>query len=339
MTSQLLRNSLKLGISATITAAAAVWTERIEFVWYPLMAVVFVVDDNDDQTVKAAAARILGTITGGLITFLVHTILAGWIGVLVSLLLMVPVLRMLGWQSSLGTAGVVSVMFLMIPRHVLLNWDYVFNRALDTSLGCAIAILVGLLFWPRRGFEELQAIEERLWRQLGQQLELRCLWLQNQAPAPAPLPAAGFTESWLRMHQLAEEQLRGPRQRWLRRRRWRQRLLLWQSAGQHWVQWERLLADLAPTPPQSGSNGPHPLRQGLSDLAAVLGGDGARRAATSAEAWQEAARREGRPLLQLLALAEEQQRLLFSLQSLARLRQLDHGATPGSAAPASAARC
>lgn len=54
MSSPLLHNSLKLGISATITAAAALWWERIEFVWYPLMAVIVVVDDNDDQTVHAA---------------------------------------------------------------------------------------------------------------------------------------------------------------------------------------------------------------------------------------------------------------------------------------------
>ena len=75
MQNPLLRNSLKLFVATFITATIAGWTERIQFVWYPLLAVVVVVDDNDDQTLKAAAGRILGTITGGLITFLVHTIL------------------------------------------------------------------------------------------------------------------------------------------------------------------------------------------------------------------------------------------------------------------------
>ncbi|MCT0225661.1 aromatic acid exporter family protein [Synechococcus sp. CS-1328] len=332
MSSPLLHNSLKLGISATITTALAVWFERIEFVWYPLLAVVVVVDDNDDQTVQAATSRILGTVTGGLITFLVHTILAGWIGVLVSLLLMVPVLRMLGWQSSLATAGLVSVMFLMIPNHVLLNWDYVFNRALDTALGCVIAILVGLLFWPREGLKELQEIEDRLWEQLQRQLEEHRRWLIELAPAPPPLPPANFTETWLRMSQLTQEQMRGPRRRWLLRRRWRQRLNLWQTLGHHWVQWERLLSNLPPaTPPPETDpaiTGPYPLRQVLADLAAALEGTRAHPLPPRPEIWQAAALRDGRPLLQLLALAEEQQRLLSTVETLARLRRLDNAAVP-----------
>ena len=94
MQNQLLRNSLKLFIAVLITAAIAVWTERIQFAWYPLLAVVMVVDDNDDHTLQAASGRILGTVAGGLITFLVHTILGGWIGVLVSMLVMIPVLQL-----------------------------------------------------------------------------------------------------------------------------------------------------------------------------------------------------------------------------------------------------
>jgi len=135
MNPELLRKSLKLAVAAFLTAAIAVFFQRIEFVWYPLLAVVVVVDDNDEKTVAAARARILGTVTGGLVTFWVQTILSGWIGVLVSILLMVPVLRLLGWQAGLSTAALVSVMFLMIPGHAELNWNYVFNRALDTSVG------------------------------------------------------------------------------------------------------------------------------------------------------------------------------------------------------------
>ncbi len=77
--------------------------------------------------------------------------LDGWTGVLLSLLLILPLLRWLGWQSAAGTAALVSIMFLMIPSHVAMDWSYVFNRTLDTAVGCVIAILVGLLFWPRRG--------------------------------------------------------------------------------------------------------------------------------------------------------------------------------------------
>ena len=65
MDALLVRNSLKMFTAVFITAAIALWFERIEFVWYPLMAVVIGVDDNDEHTVKAATARVMGTVVGG----------------------------------------------------------------------------------------------------------------------------------------------------------------------------------------------------------------------------------------------------------------------------------
>jgi uncharacterized membrane protein YccC len=100
----LVRNSLKLAVAALITAAIAVHFGRIEFLWYPLLAVVIVVDDNDDHTVQAATGRVMGTVLGGLITFLVHTVLSGWAGVLVSLVVMVPALA-LAFANSASLQG------------------------------------------------------------------------------------------------------------------------------------------------------------------------------------------------------------------------------------------
>jgi hypothetical protein len=82
--------------------------------------VVIVVDDNDDQTLHAAIGPILGTVTGCLLTFLVPSVASGWPGVLLSL---VPLLRLLGWQSAQGTAGLIPIAFLMIPSHVALGWS------------------------------------------------------------------------------------------------------------------------------------------------------------------------------------------------------------------------
>ena len=202
MSNALLRNSLKLALAVFITATIAIWTERIEFVWYPILAAIIVVDDNDDQTISAASARILGTVAGGLITFIVHTILSGWMGVLVSLILMIPVLQALGWQSALGTASLTSIMFLMIPSHVALNWNYVFNRALDTVAGCIVAILVGLLFWPRNSYRELGAADQRLRSSLQHQLQRYADWVRHQAERPTPLNPAPLTGYLVRMEQL-----------------------------------------------------------------------------------------------------------------------------------------
>ena len=126
MGADLVRNSLRLALATFVTAAIALWFERLMFLWYPLIAVVVTLDDSDDQTLHAAVARMLGTILGGMVTFVVHTVVDGWIGVLVSLLLMLPLLRLLGWQEAIGTATLISLMFLMNKMNEFLcfrTWD------------------------------------------------------------------------------------------------------------------------------------------------------------------------------------------------------------------------
>ena len=314
MTPDLLRNTLKLATAAFITAAIAVWTERITYVWYPLLAVVIVVDDNDDQTLKAASGRVMGTILGGLITFLVHTVLSGWVGVLVSLLLMVPALQLLGWQSALGTAGITSIMFLMLPIHVALNWDYVFNRALDTSVGCLVAIAVGLLFWPRNALRQMELAEAHLRLQLSNQLRRYRAWLDQGDPRPLPLDPAPLTSDLQRLEQLMAQEQAGPRRQALRRGHWDQRLRLWQLVHFHWVSWERLLADL----PDHQIQAADPLRQAILTLEPQLLGEPRPTPVRQSELWSQLAARQRLPLLPLLALAEEWRPLHACLGRLGR---------------------
>lgn len=314
MTPDLLRNTLKLATAAFITAAIAVWTERIAYVWYPLLAVVIVVDDNDDQTLKAASGRVMGTILGGLITFLVHTVLSGWVGVLVSLLLMVPALQLLGWQSALGTAGITSIMFLMLPSHVALNWDYVFNRALDTSVGCLVAIAVGLLFWPRNAIGLMEQAEAHLHLQLTNQLRRYRAWLDQGDPRPLPLDPAPLTSDLQRLEQLMAQEQAGPRRQALRRGHWDQRLRLWQLVHFHWVSWERLLADL----PDHQIQAADPLRQAILTLEPQLLGEPRPTPVRQSELWSQLAARQRLPLLPLLALAEEWRPLHACLGRLGR---------------------
>lgn len=320
MNAELLRRSLKLAIAAFITAAIAVHFERITFAWYPLLAVVMVVDDNDEQTIAAARGRILGTVMGGLVTFLVHTILAGWIGVLVSMVLMIPVLRLLGWQSALSTATLVSVMFLMIPGHAALNWDYVFNRALDTGVGCAVALLVGLLLWPRDRPLLLSRAETQLRERISGQLEAQRAWLAGRGPRPDPLPPATLSVSIDQMQRWLTLEQSGPHRRLLQRRRWRQRLLLWARLQVHWNQWERLLAEVEPSRDLAPSL--NPLIEQLQQPSWKAKGTSA---ATQVIApWRQAARGAERPLVYLAAAAELTP-LLAGITSLALLPPLSRG--------------
>lgn len=319
MNAQLLRNSLKLAVAALITATLVERFDRIAFAWYPLLAVVIAVDDNDDLTLKAATGRLLGTAAGGLITFLVHGIASGWPAVLLSLLLIAPTLRLLGWQSALSTAALIPIMFLMIPGHAALNWDYAFNRALDTSIGCVVAIAVGLLFWPRDGLQQLEQAERGLVAMLRGQLAHYRRWLAGDGVRPAPLPPAALAASVERMETLLHQELSGPRWRRLQAGDWRRRLQLWQSLRLHWLQWERLLAasDLPPPDPA----GPNPLARAIEALAAQCEGvGGAELPEIPREAWTALAAASGRSLLTLLALAQEQRPLLESSRDLARLR-------------------
>jgi len=321
MNAELVRNALKLAVATVITAALAVRFERIEYAWYPLLAVVIVVDDNDEHTLQAASGRILGTVTGCLITFLVHSVASGWTGVLLSLVLMVPVLRRLGWQSALGTAGLIPIVFLMISGHAALNWTYALNRALDTSVGCAVAVAVGLLFWPRDRLRQLSETEDRLLNLLHGQLAAYRSWLAGRAPRPSPLPPAPLSAGLERLETLLRQELAGPRGRALRAGHWRRRVALWQSLRLHWVQWERLLAASALPPPPPGD--PDPLAAGIQALADHLdGGTAADPAAATLEAWTRRANQSGRPLL-LLALGQEQRPLLTTSRELAGLRRDD----------------
>jgi len=312
MNPELLRKCVKLTVAAFLTAAAASYFERIAYVWYPLLAVVIVVDDNDEQTIAAARSRILGTIAGGLVTFLVHTILSGWIGVLVSMVLILPVLRILGWQSGLSTAVLVSVMFLMIPSHAELDWFYVFNRAVDTSVGCAIALLVGLALWPRNRLDLLERTETDLCRQLTAQLRAYRAWLELDQPRPRPLAPAGLTGALQRMESWVALERLGPRRSQLHCGRWRQRLLLWNQVQHHWIQWERLLGAVAPVPELAHS------LDGLEQL--LTSPAGPPRQPPVASLWRELATSAARPL-PLLAVAEELDPLQAGLTTLARLQQ------------------
>jgi uncharacterized membrane protein YccC len=315
---ELTRNSLKLAVAAFITAALAVHFERIQFLWYPLLAVVIVVDDNDDQTLQAATSRILGTVMGGLITFVVHTVLGGWIGVLVSLLLMIPVLQVLGWQSALGTAGLTAVMFLMLPSHAALNWDYVFNRALDTVVGCVVALVVGLLFWPRNATSELKAADRQLRQRLQSQLQAYNGWLAQLQPRPQPLDPAPLTSTLQRMEQLVARERSGPRHQSLKGSGWEQRLRLWQLAHLHGVAWERLLATIPPSDPLQTTW----LRPMLIDLQRQLGGAPGPTPRRDPQQLQQLALQLQLPVLPLLALAEELRPLHACLGGLNRLAPL-----------------
>ena len=247
MNENLVKQSLRLGISVLITCAIAQHFDRIDFVWYPILAVIFVVDDQDENTIRAARGRILGTVSGGLVVFLIHTFLSGWIGILVSLLITVPLLRRLGWSSGLSTAVVITVMFLGIHDYTLLNWSYVLNRSIDTLVGICVALVMGHLLWPKDRLKRMEELHQNLMDSLNQRLHQHTRALQGLTPTPPPLHPGLITKDILEIQRLMNiEQQLGPRHRQqLTRLRWKQRVSLWRSLQSHWILIERLLDALS----------------------------------------------------------------------------------------------
>jgi len=220
----LLRQSLRLTVVMFVTAAIALWADRTSYLWYSLNAALIVVDDNDELTIPAASGRVMGTILGALVTFVVHTIASGWMGVLLSCVLCFPLLRLFGWQGGLSTAVNIVVMFLMIPKPTALNWDFVFNRSLDSLIGIVVAVGVAYLFWPRNRLAELDRLD---------------LALDQQIRAPVVGSAADLTAGYLRLARAVEMAMRSQQASLVQRKRWRQRLLIWETLLHHALELDR----------------------------------------------------------------------------------------------------
>ena len=192
MPSVLSRSSLRAAIKITLAAAlAGAWALRfsqVEFVWYPLLAVVMCMDETDTRVVAAARARVLGTIAAGLVSFLVHTLLEGWLGLTVTLLIVVPLLRLFKWQASLATALVVSSMLFLVARYAELDALYVANRTADTLVGVLAALIVNALFWPINRLGEMNAVERQLRQLMAQRLETIRQQLKGEPDAATAQP-------------------------------------------------------------------------------------------------------------------------------------------------------
>lgn len=235
----LLRQSLRLAAVMFVTAAIALWSDRTAYLWYALNAALIVVDDNDELTLPAARGRILGTVLGGLITFLVHTIATGWMAVMLTCLLCLPLLRLLGWQGGLSTAMTITVMFLMIPRQTLLNWDFVFNRCLDALIGIVVAVAISYLFWPRNRLVELEQLDRALDAQIRRATGLAPGRQQGPSRSADAVAGEDLIAGYLRLARLVELAMRGQQADQVRRRRWRQRLLLWETLLHHALELQR----------------------------------------------------------------------------------------------------
>jgi len=320
LTSPVLRAALKYGLAAALAGTLAMNRKDVEFAWYPLVAVVMCMDETDTRVLAASRTRVLGTLTGGLVGGLVHMVLSGWVGLTVSLLLVVPLLRLLGWQASRGLGMLVCSMLFLIERYTEQNWAYVGGRILDTLIGIGAVLVVSFLFWPVDRLAEIRSIDAQLRRVITPRLEEIRRGLKEPGPLleRPSLPLVGSRLN-LRLAQLVGDELRSAPSGRAHRQHWRQRQLLWERIHHHSLQVERLARLL---PPGALANADTPWLDGLPVML-VSGGNTAIPALPSRQSLVRLASGHQLPPLLLLGLDDEIQRLVRSLHSLALASRRD----------------
>ena len=323
LTSPVLRAALKYGLAAALAGTLAMNRKDVEFAWYPLVAVVMCMDETDTRVLAASRTRVLGTLTGGLVGGLVHMVLSGWVGLTVSLLLVVPLLRLLGWQASRGLGMLVCSMLFLIERYTEQNWAYVGGRILDTLIGIGAVLVVSFLFWPVNRLAEIRSIDAQLRRLITPRLEEIRRGLKEPGPLleRPSLPLSGSRLN-LRLAQLVGDELRSAPGGRAHRQHWRQRQLLWERIHHHSLQVERLARLL---PPGALANADTPWLDGLPVML-VSGGNAAIPALPSRQSLVRLAGGHQLPPLLLLGLDDEVQRLVRSLHSLALASRRDEPA-------------
>jgi uncharacterized membrane protein YccC len=308
-----LRAAIKITLAAALAGAWSLSFRDVEFVWYPLLAVVMCMDETDTRVVAAARARVLGTIAAGLVCFLVHTLLGGWIGLTVALLIVVPVLRICQWQASLGTSVVVSAMLFLVARYSALDWLYVLNRTADTLLGVAATLVVNFLFWPINRLGEVRSLDRQLRRLMTSRLAAIHQQLKGPRDLPVPVPEVMVGSNLCQqLRQLVNDELRSNPEGEGRRLHWRQRSLLWERINHHSLQLQRLGLML---PQGALASEPTPWLERLPAL--LQGSEACVAPLPRRDNLMLVARARGLPPLLLLAIDDELQRLTRSAQSLA----------------------
>jgi uncharacterized membrane protein YccC len=315
-----LRNSLKYAVAAALAGALAMNRQDVHFAWYPLDAVVMCMDETDTRVLAASRVRVLGTVAGGVVAGLVHTILSGWIGLTVSLLLVVPLLRLLGWQSSRALGMLVCSMLFLASNYSQLDWSYVLNRILDTLLGIGAVLVVSYLFWPVNRLAEIRSLDTKLRTTTRERLLAIRQWLKtnHEGPVTAPVVITGSRLAQ-QLSQLVNDELRSSPLGPGHRQHWRQRGLLWERINHHSLQLQRLVRML----PQGALAGADtPWLEGMPEMLAS-GSQAVVSPLAKRQNLVRLATELGLAPLLLLAVDDELQRLVRSLYSLALASRRD----------------
>ena len=245
---QALKNAIKYFVAAAIAGSIALATDQVSFIWYPLLAVVMCMDETETRVIAASRGRMLGTVAAGVVGFVVHTVLQGWVALTVSLLILVPILRWCRWQAGLATGVVLLSMLFLVAEYSSLDWLYILNRTIDTLIGVLVAIAVSNLLWPINRLAEIHSLDFKLRQLLSKRLlNIQQLLFGTAAAASAAQVPLEGSRLIGQLSQLVNDELRSRPHGAATRKHWRQRCILWERVNHHSMQLLRLISWLPAT--------------------------------------------------------------------------------------------
>ena len=309
---QALKNAIKYFVAAAIAGSIALATDQVSFIWYPLLAVVMCMDETETRVIAASRGRMLGTVAAGVVGFVVHTVLQGWVALTVSLLILVPILRWCRWQAGLATGVVLLSMLFLVAEYSSLDWLYILNRTIDTLIGVLVAIAVSNLLWPINRLAEIYSLDLKLRQLLSKRLlNIQQLLFGTAAAPEAQVPLEG-SRLIGQLSQLVNDELRSRPHGAATRNHWRQRCILWERVNHHSMQLLRLISWL-PATFNGLEQGPwlNKLHQSLNTKLDVTELNSTNRR----QLLKVASQTNISPLL-LLAVEDELHRLISSIKSL-----------------------
>ncbi|WP_341883387.1 FUSC family protein [Synechococcus sp. UW140] len=309
---QALKNAIKYFVAAAIAGSIALATDQVSFIWYPLLAVVMCMDETETRVIAASRGRMLGTVAAGVVGFVVHTVLQGWVALTVSLLILVPILRWCRWQAGLATGVVLLSMLFLVAEYSSLDWLYILNRTIDTLIGVLVAIAVSNLLWPINRLAEIHNLDLKLRQLLSKRLlNIQQLLFGTAAAPEAQVPLEG-SRLIGQLSQLVNDELRSRPHGAATRKHWRQRCILWERVNHHSMQLLRLISWL-PATFDGLEQGPwlNKLHQSLNTKLDVTELNSTNRR----QLLKVASQTNISPLL-LLAVEDELHRLISSIKSL-----------------------
>ncbi|MCP9810362.1 FUSC family protein [Synechococcus lacustris] len=309
---QALKNAIKYFVAAAIAGSIALATDQVSFIWYPLLAVVMCMDETETRVIAASRGRMLGTVAAGVVGFVVHTVLQGWVALTVSLLILVPILRWCRWQAGLATGVVLLSMLFLVAEYSSLDWLYILNRTIDTLIGVLVAIAVSNLLWPINRLAEIYSLDLKLRQLLSKRLlNIQQLLFGTAAAPEAQVPLEG-SRLIGQLSQLVNDELRSRPHGAATRKHWRQRCILWERVNHHSMQLLRLISWL-PATFDGLEQGPwlNTLHQSLNTKLDVTELN-----STNRRQLLKVASQTNIPPLLLLAVEDELHRLISSIKSL-----------------------